>query len=481
MHTLLAALLALAPGPQVQAIDIGSRRELFLDHHLIERLDGVELRPGVLRDEGRVLAFDRPWEGPFCGYSTVLEDDGRLLLYYRGLPRAGGDGSDLETTCVAVSDDGVRWSRPSLDLFEVQGHARNNVVLAGHAPVSHNFSPFLDTRSGVAAEERFKALGGNEHSGLLAYASADGLRWSRLADEPVFTAGMFDSQNVAFWSEHEGRYVCYFRTWTGGGYTGYRTVSRTTSEDFRSWSEPVEMDFGDTPREHLYTNQTHPYFRAPHVYVGIAARFLPGRRVLSPEAARELGVDPGYFSDCSDAVLLTSRGGDRYDRTFLEGFVRPRIGLENWVSRSNYPALGLVQTGPTEMSLYVNERYAQASAELRRYSLRLDGLASAHAGTRGGELVTVPVRFSGERLWLNFATSAAGSVQVELQDAEGGTVPGFSLDGCQPLIGNEIERIVTWKGGADVTALAGRDVRLRFALKDADLYAFRFGPTTSGR
>jgi hypothetical protein len=35
------------------------------------------------------------------------------------------------------------------------------------------------------------------------------------------------------------------------------------------------MDFGKTPVEHLYTNQTAPYFRAPHIYVAIAARFMP--------------------------------------------------------------------------------------------------------------------------------------------------------------------------------------------------------------
>ena len=285
---------------------------------------------------------------------------------------------------------------------------------------------------------------------------------------------MFDSQNVAFWSELEECYVCYFRTWTGQGYSGYRTVSRTTSRDFVHWTKPAPMKFGDAPMEHLYTNQTHPYFRAPHIYLGIAARFMPGRQVISEEQAKQLSVGPGYFKDCSDAVLLTSRGGGLYDRTFMSALIRPGIGLQNWVSRSNYPALNIVQTGPAEMSLYVNQNYAQPTAELRRYSLRLDGLASVSAPYAGGEMTTKPLTFAGDQLRINFVTSAAGGIRVEIQDRDGRPVPGFALEDCVEQIGNEIERTVSWKSETAVSGLQGRPIRLRFVMKDADLYAVRF-------
>jgi hypothetical protein len=210
--------------------------------------------------------------------------------------------------------------------------------------------------------------------------------------------------------------------------------------------------------------------------VGIAARFLPGRRVVSASEAERLKVNPRYFNDCSDAVLLTSRGGARYVRRFMEGFLRPGIGLQNWVSRSNYPALNVVRTGPVEMSFYVNQNYAQPTAHLRRYSMRLDGFASVSASYDGGEMVTRPLRFAGSRLRINFATSAAGGVRVEIQDANGEPVPGFTLDDAVPVIGNEIERVVAWKRGADLSGLAGKPVRLRFVMRDADLYAMRFSP-----
>ena len=465
-----AASMAASPPP----LEIGTERQLFVDHHLVDSMSAVDFVLGTPRDEGPVFTFDRIWEGPFCGYSTVIRDGDRFLLYYRGLPEAGADGSNRETTCVALSDDGITWTRPNLGLHEVDGSRENNVILANVAPVTHNFSPFLDTRPGVDPAKRFKGLGGSEASGLVGWTSPDGLNWTRVREEPLVTGGMFDSQNVAFWSDAEECYICYLRTWTGEGYSGFRTVSRSTSPDFITWSEPVTMTFGEGGLEHIYTNQTHPYFRAPQVYIAIAARFMPGRQVLSDADAERLGVNPRYFKDCSDAVLMTSRGGTSYDRTFREAFIRPGIGLGNWVSRSNYPALNIVQTSPTEMSLYVNQNYAQPTAELRRYSMRLDGLASIHAGHDGGELLTKPLVFAGDRLEANFATSAAGGIRLELQDADGTPIPGFSLEDSIELIGNEIARDFAWRGASDLGALAGTPVRLRFVLRDADLFSFRF-------
>jgi len=461
-------------------IEIGSRRELLVDHHLIDSMEGVRLVLNSPRDEGVALEFDKPWEGLFCGYCTVIKDGDLYRLYYRGSPKAGADGNRNEVYCCAESSDGINWTKPELDLFPLEGHAKTNIVLAEAAPVTHNFCPMLDTRPGVPAEQRYKAIGGTMTSGLIALTSADGLRWKKLREEPVIPTDMvpfkymFDSQNLAFWSAHEQKYVCYFRVFEGG----IRRICRSVSDDFLNWSSPVLMEYrtpdGEAPIEHLYTNQTHPYFRAPHLYVSIAARFMPGRQVLTEAEAKEINVSPAYFKDTSDAILMTTRGGRFYDRTFLSGFIRPGLGARNWVSRTNYPALNVVQTGPTEMSLYLNQDYAQPTSHLRRYSLRLDGFASAQAPYHGGELITKPLTFTGRELSINFGTSAAGSIQVEIQDPTGNPVPGFSLADSREQIGNEIDRVVTWKQGSDVSSLAGKPVRLRFVIKDADLYAFKF-------
>jgi hypothetical protein len=236
------------------------------------------------------------------------------------------------------------------------------------------------------------------------------------------------------------------------------------------------------PVEHLYTNQTHPYFRAPHLYVAIAARFMPGRRVLTDEQAAAIHVNPGYFKDTSDAIFMTTRPAEgaahigMYDRTFLEGFIRGGIGAQNWVSRTNYPALNVVPTGPHEMSVFVNQDYAQPTAHMRRYSLRTDGFASLHCGYAGGHAITKPLTFAGRELSLNFSTSAAGGVKVGFEDVDGKPVPGFGLEECVMQIGNELDRKVTWKSGSDVSTLAGKTLRLRFSMKDADIFSFQFIP-----
>jgi hypothetical protein len=158
----------------------------------------------------------------------------------------------------------------------------------------------------------------------------------------------------------------------------------------------------------------------------------------------------------------------------LEGFIRGGIGAQNWVSRTNYPALNVVPTGPHEMSVFVNQDYAQPTAHLRRYSLRTDGFASLHCSYAGGHAVTKLLVFSGKELSLNFSTSAAGGLKIGLEDEAGKPFPGFSIEDCVMQIGNEIDRRVSWKSGADVSSLAGKSVRLRISMKDADLFSFQF-------
>ncbi len=465
-----------------EPIDVGARLEPIVDNYLIERLDGATLRLHPPTPREIVLKFDRPWEGIYCGYFTVLKDGDRYRMYYRGLPEAK-HALDTEVTCCAESDDGIHWTKPNLGLFEVRGTKQNNVVLARH-PACHNFAPFLDTNPDAPADQRYKALGGQasfrdpSDGGLIAFVSPDGIHWKQLRKEPVITRDksdkryVFDSQNVSFWSEREGCYVCYFRLWEDGNRV--RWIARTTSKDFVNWTRPVVLTLDGKPRQQLYTNQLVPYVRAPHVYLGLPTRFMQGRRALSDEQIAALGTPKQYVKDCTDITLISTRGGDELKRTFLEAYLRPGPDPYNWTSRASYAAHGILQTGPEELSLYVLHHAGYPTAHVRRYTLRLDGFASVNAPFAGGEMTTKPLVFSGDRLAINFATSAAGGVRVEIQSPDGRPIPGFALEDCPEIIGDQIERTVSWKQGPDLSVLAGKPVRLRFVLKDADLYSLRF-------
>ncbi len=474
LHHVALLFLTVAIAAQAkEPIDISDRLEPFVDKYLIGSMENVthQLHQPVPREIA--LTFDKPWEGRYCGYATVFEDGDGYRIYYRGLPNAGKDGSNDEVTCVAESKDGIVFTRPNLGLFEAEGDKNNNIVLADSAPFSHNFAPFLDSRPGCPANERFKAIAGTSNTGLHGFVSADGYSWRKF-DGPLFEhegeGFSFDSQNTAFWSESEQVYVCYFRTWRNN----VRWISRRTSADFREWGAMSDMSYGDTPHENLYTNQTIAYARAPHIYVAFAARFMPGRRVVSASQAEEIGGDAKYSGDCSDTVFMSSRGGDVYDRTFMEGFIRPGVGLNNWTSRTNYPTRGIIQSADDVMSIYVQRNYGQTTHNLQRLTLRTDGFASLNAGYAGGELVTKTLLFDGGSLTINFSTSAAGSVWAELQTAEGEAIDGFTLDQCDEIIGDEIARTVTWGGSADVTSVAGKPIKVRFKVKDADIYSIQF-------
>ena len=162
--------------------------------------------------------------------ANVTSPSGGYRSYDRGLLVAGKDGSPNEVTAYAESRDGVIWSRPT-----------NNGVLRAAAPVTPNFSVFLDSRADPPATERWKAIGGTLPSGLMRDVSADGVSWRKFADGapmlPPVKAYRSDSQNLAFWSEAERRYVYYFHTFIDvpGRSTKVRWVARASSPDFQRW------------------------------------------------------------------------------------------------------------------------------------------------------------------------------------------------------------------------------------------------------
>lgn len=483
-----------------EPLKIGSRRELFVDDQLVESLKDArrQLHHPIPRDVA--IVHDAPWEGAGSGYHTVIREGDLYRMYYRGLAMSVENGQlklGREAYCYAESRDGLTFTKPELGLYERDGSKQNNIVWTGVG--THNFAPFLDTRPDCPTKSRFKALGGLPHEGgLFAFHSEDGIHWSLLFEKPVVTTGAFDSQNLAFWDASAGVYRAYFRTFTEGVTTGevwapagLRAIRTATSRDFQTWENYTDLTYKDSPAEHLYTNQVAPYFRAPHILIGLPTRYvergwsdsmraLPELQFREQRAAAELR----YGTALTEALLMASRDGVHFER-WNEAFMRPgpeRPGT--WLYGDHFVAWHAVETkstlpgAPNELSLYSTEAsWHGKGTTVRRHSLRLDGFVSVNAPLSGGELITRPLTFTGNTLTLNFATSAAGDIRVEIQHPDGTAIPGFTLDECPPVFGDSIERTVTWTAGADVSKLAGTPIRLRFSLRDADLYAFQFVET----
>ena len=134
-----------------------------------------------------------------------------------------------------------------------------------------------------------------------------------------------------------------------------------------------------------------------------------------------------------------------------------------------------MRSGLISVCLVATEGYWRGPRlKVVRYTLRIDGFVSIEAPLEGGEVLTRVLRFKGSDLVINYATSAAGSVLVEIQDPEGKPLPGFALSDCSEIFSDELDRVVRWKEGAGVGRLSGKPIRLHFVMKDADLYSLRF-------
>ena len=468
---------------------IDQRRELFVDDFLVEKLVGSATQK-MHHPQARQVAIkhDEPWEGNSCNYHTVFKDGDRYRMYYRASQFDLENGKLTEghpqLTCYAESKDGIHWEKPNLGLCEFEGSTDNNIIL-DKGWTTHNFAPFKDTRPEVPQDEQYKALAYTPDKGPLnAYVSADGIRWRLLVEKPVITEGAFDSQNLAFWDAPRGEYRAYYRDFQNG----IRTMRTAVSKDFVTWEGGDWVTYSDSPKTQLYTNQIQPYPRAPHLLIGLPTRYVDRGRTGSmkelPEAQhRELRASASrrYGTALTDLMLMSSRDGQNFYR-WNDAFLRPgpeRPGT--WNYGQLYTACGLVRTAPTiegeadELSLYAVEgHWTDASLSLRRYTLRIDGFASINATGDGGELQTRPVSFSGNKLVLNLATSAVGSIKVALQDIDHKEIKGFGIKDAEPIFGDTIEREVKWKGNPDLSKLAGRPVRIRFVLNEADIYSFQF-------
>jgi hypothetical protein len=473
-------------------VPIGTRREFFWDDFLIDAARTTATRR-LHRPEPRevVIVHDQPWEGNGCNFHCILEDDGLYRLYYLGWemldPEATVHTTNAIVLAYAESTDGLHWTKPSLGLCDHQGSTANNILVTGMLDA---FSVFKDSNPDCPPEERYKGVGmaGDRH--LWCFTSPDGLRFRKAW--PMSGLGTFDTLNIALWDRHTRRYLCYLRDYhepTGedcppgriNWSTGIRDIRWMESVDFKTWSVPRRLDFGGAPDYPLYSNVVQPYYRGDHMLVGFPSRYVE-RKTWTPNYDRLPGADlrrklvkinPRYGLTVTDCVFMSSRDGQVWNRTD-EAFMTPGPERQrNWVYGDCFPAVGLIETpghpdgAPAELSLYVYENHwARHPAELRRYTLRVDGFVSRNATYEPQRVVTRPFVYSGRALTVNFATSAAGYLRIRLC-SNGKTLTSHDL------FGDSLDARVAFKDG-EVASLAGTPVTMDIEMSDADIYSFAF-------
>jgi hypothetical protein len=469
----------------IEPIQIGDRRQLFIDNRFVHQAEGVDqkLQLPYLPCEN-LLVPDKPWEsaraGPCC---SVIYHDDRFRMWYEAL-----DGECL-SLCYAESDDGVHFVRPRLSLVDHKGISPTNILL-DQAVVGANFfvDPF-DTE-----DRRYKGLGsvtprdqnGNCRSRFgdsqRLLTSADGIHWS-VATSPVLPMHTGSTPSTA-WDERRGTWAIYL-----GAHTPKRCYART-----EVLPGELHRDYPFTPRPGI--DYTGPGERSPRLEHELPIVLAaddgdpPGTEICSMDALKYPWADDAYLafpamwyaggSNRQDSHLAISRDGIAWRRPWREPVIP--CGLEGTQSAGRiYPTRSLIRRGG-EVWLYYSgcpDRHTSTAALCRsgltaRAIWRLDGFVAMVATRRGGRLITPPLVFNGNRLRLNANASGAGEIRVGLRRAEGEPIPGFGLGEADPLYGNGLELEASWRHSADVGCLAGEPVQVEFALQACKLYAFGF-------
>jgi len=281
---------------------------------------------------------------------------------------------------------------------------------------------------------------------------------------------MSDTQPVAAFDAQKGRYVGYFRGWTGPLHTR-RTIAYAETDDFTTWPEPrtiVGPDANDYPDADIYTNGYHAWPGTTDAHLMFPAFYQRG-------------------PDTTEIHFYTSRDGVHWHRFSHVPIIPPGEPGSGWEG-GVYAGCGLVSLRPGEVSLPIGPKWhthnqghyvlGRPSAPPDRGYLalatwRADGFTSIEARAAGG-FSTLPFTFEGQALQINAWTRFGGKIAVEVTDVAGTPLPGLSFADCDRLSGDLLDLVVTWQGRRDLGDLAGETIRLNFRMERARLHALQF-------
>ncbi len=496
--SLLGGAPAQTPRPEIHVLplEFGSDKMVFCDWWFLEAGYGLAFTPSQQRETGNgstfmpwgirlrtsrpqvstkpVLLPDTPADGiSMGGYCTLLKDGGKYRLWYESYVADAKNDEDARI-CYAESDDGFTWKKPNVGIFEDQGSKNNNLVYKH----GHGSTIFIDPNANSA--ERYKMIhldkvplqvvnGRQLNAFVFGAVSPDGIHWQRLAQPLIKHTS--DTQSVAAYDPVSRKYVAYLRGWepqTRAGYGGRRIVVRSESAEFGNFSAPSPvLSFGpqDPPDADIYTNAYQQW----------------------PGASRAHVMIPAIYHRSSDRVdlrLAVSRDGERWHFTHDDPFVPAGEPGSDHVGMI-FAGCGTVPLGKGMWAFPVNlydgthNMDFQPTAEHPRQGgvwlamLREDGFLALEAEAEG-ECWTQPATFEGSRLLINSWGLTGGRVSIEIADEQGKPFPGYALESCDGLAGDQLWSAMTWRGNSDVSGLRGKLIRLRFRLHRVRLYAFRF-------
>ena len=467
--------------PEVIPVDVG--RQLFIDDFLIEHttLGRTYHRPRF-HEGNPILVPDKPWERTGKGPMAIPHSGGVCfdpadqlfkMWYITGYQQGVG---------LVHSREGLSWERPAFDHIQ----AGTNMVMG---PGSRG-STIWHRPDAEDPGRRFVMF--SSRPGVV-WFSADGIHWGK----SVKVAGPMSDRTTLFWNPFRRVWVYSIKS----GHKGKRArryweTPELVDHALSRWPEAdaptlwVGSDTADPPREdlqvpcHLYSLDCTAY---ESVMLGMFIIWRGDYRfnANTDEARRQNALGrPKQNAPC----IGFSRDGFHWHRPDRRPFL-PKSdtpGAWNW-GNSQVASKNPLVVGD-RLYFYVAGRgglqspgntYQDAGGTTGVAFLRRDGFASMDAGGDGGVLTTRPLTFKGRHLFVNI-DNPGGDLRVEVLDEKDQPIAPFVRDGCTPVAADATLQPVNWRGAADLSALAGRPVRLRFHLTGGKLYAFWVSPDASG-
>lgn len=476
--------------PSKDFIDIGNTKQLFIDDEIIETSNDVEFVMHSPFPTGDViLESDLPHEsgGYVYLYSSVLKDpiDNKVKIWYDYFKPKSEDPYDHDRhIAYAESTDGINFSKPQFGLYELNGSKENNVVIPG---VIGGSSVWIDPNA--THKDRYKTQAKVYPSGkFYMHSSPDGINWNLYAD--INPQGPHDTQTIIFWDKRLQKYLFYGRHFMENQGIRERGVRRAViGNDFTEihntglalWSDIKDkskysdiMEVGNTVD--YYGATVFPY---EGIYLMLAQAFWH----WVPNTVYQGTGEPGM----RDVRLAYSKNSIDFRRIGnRKAFMTPGL-LGNFDSKQIWAMPNPIIMDDEIWFYYCGVNWDRAGrvdskslsgrkeAGIGRAILRLDGFVSADVPYSGkGEIITKPIKFSGDILEVNANTGAGGAIRLEILDKDGHPIPGFSKEECEWIVGNSVRHIVKWQGKKELKSLNGEVVRLRFLMRDCELYAFQF-------
>ena len=446
-----------------------TRSQLFLDDFWIDEQHKLTRLwyPADIYPEP-VLCAREPWEGTTVGVETVFKSGDHWKMYYTASHAMHG----RPVYCVAESEDGIIWERPSLGLVEFRGSTQNNIVpvakCKGHRNICHD-------PEDEEAPYKMIHLGEGAIRGAI---SKDGYHWTELERPLIANPPASDVQAIWF-HRVDGRYVITHKTIHG---RSTRAVCIAESEDFRTFSDSrliIKADLIDPPDIEYHGMIGFAY---ADLYLGLAERWsnVPNGmdELLTWSRDRRTWHRPIEREPLIGAAYDWNRGSSRAASSHPH-----QVGNQLWfhftggrMSRNGIHFC--VKAGPPHRGV------------VGLATITVDRFASITAGFMEGQLVTKPMTWPGGDLLLNASTTrhvdgfpldGGGAMRVEAWDESGQPIDGFAgesaavFDRNAPTRGTVEPAAVTWPGERSLGELAGRRIRLNFLMRDAHLYSFRSG------